>query len=161
MSVCVVSFPVTTLRVFDPYQSTAQPTRALLVDEVTYEPSSRLKKSRKAVVLITGADLVLVKMTSMTKANNSGSSSSGSGTAGNPDAAAVGSASGGVSTAAAAAAAGASIGSGAGGRTSVDAAAAVAADARASVLAQHELNKVCVGVCEHRVCWTLLNTLTL
>ena len=40
------------------------------MDEVTYEPSSLLKKSRKAVALITGADLVLVKMTSMTKASS-------------------------------------------------------------------------------------------
>lgn len=124
--------------------------RALLVEEVGYEPSSLLKKSRKAVVLITGADLVLVKITSMTKA----SSSTGNGSTSNANAAAAaadGVAAAGTSSAsqvpsAAAAAAGASAAAAAGGGGRVDSgldvAAAVAADSRASVLAQHELNKV-------------------
>lgn len=107
--------------------------RALLVDEVTYEPSSRLKKSRKAVVLITGADLVLVKMTSMTKAGSTVSRSSSTpadGAAGaSRNSSAYAASAGGVGTSR-------RLDSG------FDAAAAVAADARASVLAQHELNKV-------------------
>jgi hypothetical protein len=36
------------------------------VDEVYYEPAKLLKKSRRVVLLITGADLVLVKMTKAT-----------------------------------------------------------------------------------------------
>lgn len=110
--------------------------RALLVEEVTYESSSLLKKSRKAAVLITGADLVLVKLTTATKAGSStvsrSSSTPAEGTAG--------------STATAAAAAAAVGGSSrlVSSRTDggFDAAAAAAAEARASVLAQHELNKM-------------------
>jgi hypothetical protein len=83
--------------------------RALLVTEVTYEPSSRLQRSRKSVLLITGVDLVLVKMTKAT------------------------------STASRSSAAAAGEGSGVDGSSGADAG---AEDAWASVLAQHELNKV-------------------
>ncbi|KAF6256639.1 hypothetical protein COO60DRAFT_92784 [Scenedesmus sp. NREL 46B-D3] len=57
--------------------------RALLVDEVLYEPSRLLRKNRKAVLLITGADLVLVKMTKDT----STASAAADGMAGSTDAA--------------------------------------------------------------------------
>jgi hypothetical protein len=107
--------------------------RALLVDEVTYEPSSRLKKSRKAVVLITGADLVLVKMTSMTKAGSTISRSSST---------PVDGAAGASRSSSAYAASAGGVGASRRFDPGFDAAAAVAADARASVLAQHELNKV-------------------
>lgn len=129
--------------------------RALLVDEVTYEPSSLLKKSRKAVVLITGADLVLVKMTSITKVNSSASRSTG--TAGGADGAAA-AAAGSTTAAAAATAPGAAAGpaSGRSDAVGLDASAALAADATASVLAQHELHKVqgprmpsCTHPCTH------------
>jgi hypothetical protein len=115
---------------------TVFPCRALLVEEVTYEPSSLLKKSRKAAVLITGADLVLVKLTAATKAGSSTVSRSSSTPAeGTPGSAA---------TAAAAAAAVGRVSRLVSSRTDggFDAAAAAAAEARASVLAQHELNKV-------------------
>lgn len=115
--------------------------RALMVHEVTYEPSSRLKKSRKAVVLITGADLVLVKMTKSTSTARSTTHSASlaedvSGLAGAP----------GSSTSAGSATAGPAGMSRAASRadSGLDAAAMVA-DARASVLAQHELNKVWPG----------------
>lgn len=95
---------------------------------VTYEPSSRLKKSRQAVLLITGADLVLVKMTKAT----STASQSVAGSEGISSSSSAGDA------AAAAAAAAAAEGE--------------EEDARASVLAQHDLNKVGGTVPDH-VCY--------
>uniref|UniRef100_A0A383WN22 CRAL-TRIO domain-containing protein n=1 Tax=Tetradesmus obliquus TaxID=3088 RepID=A0A383WN22_TETOB len=53
--------------------------RALLVDEVLYEPSRLLRKNRKAVLLITGADLVLVKMTKDTSTASSAADGKASG----------------------------------------------------------------------------------
>eukprot|EP00775_Hariotina_reticulata_P005378 gene5378-5613_t len=85
--------------------------RALLVDEVYYEPAKLLKKSRRVVLLITGADLVLVKMTKATT------------TAAHPSTT-------GPCTSAA------REGSGDGGS------AGTVEDALATVLAQHELNKM-------------------
>lgn len=95
-------------------------------------------------MLITGADLVLVKMTSMTKAGSTVSKNSSTladtATAGSARSAAGSTGSAGVSRSTSRAESG------------LDAAAAVAADAHASVLAQHELNKVGVGTTGALMC---------
>lgn len=96
---------------------------------MTYEPSSLLKKSRPAVVLITGADLVLVKMQGVRRRVEDSADA---------DSAAAPAAAGAVGAAAAAAAAAMQAEFSAAAMSAVD-------DARASVLAQHELNKVCAG----------------
>jgi len=137
MCVCVCSFSVCSL--MHNCALSGPPThRALMVHEVTYEPSSRLKKSRKAVVLITGADLVLVKMTKSTSTARGTTNSAGPA----EDVAGMADAPGSSTSASSATAGPAGMTRAASRADSGLDAAAMVADARASVLAQHELNKV-------------------